>query len=93
MGNFLKCQGYKLPAIKIGQDNQSTIKLIERGQPASQRTKHINISYFFLKDRIKDKEIEIVYVPTDQMVADLLTKPLQGTKFRMLRSKLLNEKE
>ena len=93
MGNFLKHQGYNLPAIKIGQDNKSTIKLIERGQPASQRTKHINISYFFLKDRIMNKEIEVVYIPTDEMAADLLTKPLQGAKFRMLRRKLLNERE
>ena len=34
--------------------------------------------------------LEIVYTPTDDMIADILTKPLQGDKFRILRQLLLN---
>ena len=35
-------------------------------------------------------ELELEYLPTDDMLADLLTKPLQGEKFRCLRDELLN---
>ena len=39
-----------------------------------------------MKDRIEDGEIEIVYCPTDQMVGDYFTKPLQGKKFKDFRN-------
>lgn len=47
-------------------------------------------SFFFAYDRAKKGEITIKHMPTDDMLADFLTKPLQGEKFRMMRSKLLN---
>ena len=43
-----------------------------------------------MKDRIDSGEINVEYMPTDEMIADMLTKPLQGEKFRMLRAKLMN---
>jgi hypothetical protein len=87
---FLIDQGYKDRSAIIFQDNQSTIQLINNGRSNSERTRHINIRYFFLHDRIKEKEITIIYKPTDEMLADLLTKPLQGEQFRHLRNLLLN---
>ena len=89
--NFLIHQGYKVNPVVIGQDNQSTIHLINRGRPASLRTRHINIRYFFLKDLIDRGEVLIKYVPTNEMIADLMTKPLQGHQFLVLRRMLLNE--
>jgi len=91
MRNFLIQQGYKVNPVIIGQDNQSTIQLINRGRPASLRTRHINIRYFFLKDLIDRGEVLVKYVPTNEMVADLMTKPLQGNQFLVLRKMLLNE--
>ena len=44
------------------------------------RTKHIDIRYHFIRDHI-DKEIDIVYCPTKEMVADILTKPLARPAF------------
>ena len=35
-------------------------------------------------------ELKIEYLPTEEMVADVLTKPLQGDLFRRMRNKLLN---
>jgi hypothetical protein len=88
---FLQSQGYSLedPAI-IYQDNKSAIALINKGRSTSERTRHINIRYFFLKDRIESKEIKIEFLPTECMIADILTKPLQGELFRIQRNKLLN---
>lgn len=78
------------PAI-IFEDNMSTISLIEKGRSHHRATKHINIRYFFLKDRIDNKEIKIEYKSTQDMIADIFTKPLQGTLFKKVRALLLNE--
>ena len=87
--NFVIAQGYDLPPVRIGQDNQAVIHSIQRGVPA-ERSRHVDIRYFWLKDRAESGEVLIEYVPTEDMVADLLTKPLQGEIFRRLRDLLLN---
>ena len=87
--NFVIAQGYDLPAVRIGQDNQAVLQSIQRGVPA-ERSRHVDIRYFWLKDRAESGEVLIEYVPTEDMVADMLTKPLQGEIFRRLRDLLLN---
>lgn len=88
--DFLLHQGYVMKAANVYQDNTSTIALAEKGRSTSERTRHVNVRYFFVKDRIENGEIIITYLPTSEMVADILTKPLQGELFRNLRNKLLN---
>ena len=88
--DFLANQGYNTGPANIYQDNQSTIKLVEKGKSTSEKTRHINIRYFFIKDRVDNGELIIRYLPTDHMIADILTKPLQGTLFIKLRNLLLN---
>ena len=88
--SFLIGQGLELGPVRTWQDNKSTILLAERGKTSSPRTKHIAVRYFFLKDRIQQGELNIQYLPTGEMVADILTKPLQGEHFRRLRALLLN---
>jgi len=90
MRDFLIAQGYDVGPALIYQDNKSTIALAEKGRSTSERTRHINTRYFFVKDRIESGELELQYLPTDEMIADVLTKPLQGEKFRFLRNSLLN---
>ena len=50
------------------------MKLFEKGRLTSSRTRHIHIRYFFIKDRVESGEVCISYMPTEDMVADLLTK-------------------
>ena len=88
--NLLESQGYPQPPALVYQDNQSTIQLICNGRSNSERTRHVDIRYFFLHDRITTGDIDIVYLPTTDMIADILTKPLQGGLFRKLRKQLLN---
>jgi hypothetical protein len=78
------------PSAIVMEDNKSTIALLKVDHVQSQRTKHINIRYFFLKDRMAKGEVFIRYMDTENMIADILTKPLQGTLFSYLRAKLLN---
>ena len=87
---FLEGQGYNIGPAKIYEDNTSAIKLAENGRSNSSRTRHIAIRFFFISDRINSKEIVVEYMKTQDMIADILTKPLQGALFRRLRSMLLN---
>ena len=88
--DFLIEQGHAIGPAVVYQDNQSTMKLAERGSAASQRTRHIAIRFFFVHDRMASGEIAIEYMPTGHMLADILTKPLQGILYRRLRGALTN---
>jgi hypothetical protein len=86
---FLEAQGYGTNSL-LYQDNQSTMRLAENGKASSgKRTRHINIRYFFITDRIAKKEVAIQYCPTKQMVADYFTKALQGALFYKFRDQIL----
>jgi hypothetical protein len=77
---------------KIYQDNMSTIALADKGRSTSSRTRHIAIRYFFVKDKVDQGEVEIEYLCTEDMRADILTKPLQGELFRKMRAALMGIK-
>ena len=88
---FLKAQGYKIDSTIVYQDNQSAILLEKNGkESSSRRTRHMNIRYFFITDRVKSGEVTIKYCPTKEMVADHFTKPLQGEAFYNFRSVIMN---
>jgi hypothetical protein len=91
--NFLEAQGFDVKPAKIYQDNQSTLALIKSGKSNSERTRHIAIRFFFVADRVACNEIKLEYMPTEHMLADILTKPLQGSKFLRARKLLLNWNE
>ena len=82
-------QGYFVGAIKVWQDNMPTIAFVKIGKSTSHRTKHIAVRYFFMKEKIDEGEIEVEYIPTLQMLADMFTKPQQGELFRVMRTKVL----
>ena len=50
----------------------------------------MNVRYFFVTDKVKNKEMRIEHCPTNDMIADYFTKPLQGSLFYKLRSLILN---
>ena len=79
--NFLIAQGYGMPPVTILQDNQSCMALIDRGRSAAERTRHIHIRYFWVKERVDTGEAKIEYLRTEDMYANVLTKPLQGSQF------------
>jgi hypothetical protein len=88
---FLEAQGFTVDDSIINQDNQSSILLEKNGRgSSSKRTRHINIRYFFVADRVAAGEVKIQYCPTGDMLADFFTKPLQGSIFRKFRDFILN---
>lgn len=68
----------------INEDNQGTIKLIE-SERNEKRSKHIDIKYCFIRGLAKEKKIKMKYCPTENMIADALTKPLSTTKLVKFR--------
>ena len=87
---FLKCQGIEISNNVVEQDNESAIKLEKNGRwSAGKRSKALNVRYFFISDQIEQGNVSVEYKPTGEMVADFLTKPLQGSGFKKFRSQLM----
>jgi hypothetical protein len=82
---FLIHHGVSIGPAIVYQDNQSTIFLDNRGKSTCERTRHVKIRHFFISHYIEEKEIILQYLPTGEMIADLLTKPLHGSLFEKLR--------
>ena len=81
----MESQGYPLQII-LYQDNQSAIKMEKNGRNScTGNSRHVNIRYFFVKDKVDSGEVKIEFCPTEQMLADYFTKPLQGELFRRYR--------
>jgi hypothetical protein len=90
---FLEAQGFLVDENTLYQDNQSAIKIENNGKSSGgQKTKHMDIRYFFIKDRLKSEGIKVEYCPTGMMIADFFTKPLQGNLFRKFRDIVLGYK-
>jgi hypothetical protein len=79
--NFVIAQGYQCGPLIIYQDNLSCMALVERGRSAAEHTRHIDIRYFWVKERVDQGEAIIKHLGTKDMYANLLTKPLQGAQF------------
>ncbi len=87
---FMEAQGYVIDKNILYQDNKSAILLETNGKKSSsKRTRALNIRYFFLTDQVEKGNVQIEYCPTDDMVGDFHTKPLQGEKFRKFRNDIL----
>lgn len=88
--NFLIQQGYNMEEALVFQDNVSTIALALKGRSTNNKMRHIAIRYYFVKDRIESGEVKVVYLCTEDMVADYFTKPLQGELFKKFRAIIMN---
>ncbi|MFO0001176.1 MAG: hypothetical protein ACK559_08600, partial [bacterium] len=73
-------QGVMLDPPMIFQDNKSTIILSEQGG-GKFRNKHLLATQAVVKQAVEQQDVIISSVHTDNMIADLLTKPLEGRKF------------
>ena len=69
------------------EDNQAAIQL-SRNPKFHNRTKHIDVAFHFVREKVQDKSIHVVYCRTDEMLADILTKGLPRQTFEKLRKQL-----
>ena len=87
---FMEAQGYEVNDNVLFQDNKSAILLEKNGKRSSgKRTRALNIRYFFLTDQAAKGNLSIDYCPTDEMIGDFFTKPLQGAKFLKFKKMIM----
>ena len=87
MKNQLLDYGLNFSHIPIFCDNQSAIAMT--GNPVQHSmTKHISIRYHFIREHVEEGTIELKFVPTDQQLADIFTKPLSEATFTRLVNEL-----
>ena len=88
---FMQAQGHKIVDNVIYQDNQSAMLLENNGRMScGRRTRAINVRFFAVTDQIQQGSVRVEHCPTEDMVADFFTKPLQGSQFRKMRGLILN---
>ena len=86
---FLKAQGYDFK-LESHQDNKSGMKMERNGRRScGKKSKHIDIRYFWCKDYIEKGEVSLVYCPTELMIGDFFSKPVQGGLFRRMRAVIM----
>jgi hypothetical protein len=68
-------------------DNQSCIRLSEHPM-FHERSKHIEIKYYFIRDKVEEGEVKLQHISTDEKTTYILTKPLSRINFAYLRDKL-----
>jgi len=86
---FLSHQGYTLPPTVIWEDNKSCIDLLTKPRHNAQRTRHLDIRYFYARELQELGMIDIKFAPTDDMEADLLTKGWVGPIFTKLAARMI----
>jgi hypothetical protein len=87
---FMEAQGYPITSNVVWQDNEGAEKMAKNGKlSCSSKSRHINIKFFWIADRVKQGKMTIKHCPTDIMLADFFTKPLQGKKFNMFREVIM----
>jgi len=87
MKNQLLDYGLKYTKTPIMCDNTSAIA-ISHNPVMHSKTKHIDIRYHFIRDHVMKGDIEIHFIPTDQQLADVFTKPLDEKTFKRLIGEL-----
>ena len=75
--------------IVLFEDNKACIDY-SKNSTNHQRTKHISVRYHFIRDLITDKVLHLQAIPTEENIADILTKPLDKRIFQYLRSKFMS---
>ena len=71
----------------IDCNNQGAIAL-SKDNKFHQQMKHIDVRYHYIHAAVEDGKIKVKYIPTDQNLADIFTKPLPKTKFRRFTAML-----
>ena len=91
---FLEEQGCLDTTTVVYQDNTSSILLERNGQSSStKRMKHMHIRYFYVTEQVHNKAIHITHCPTEEMVANFFTKPLQGSLFTKMHNYVMGNEE
>jgi len=76
--------GSPMEKLTVFEDNQSAIQMTKNPQFHG-RTKHIEIKYHFIRELVSTEVVQLQYCPTEEMIADMLTKGLPYEQFTKLQ--------
>jgi hypothetical protein len=79
---FLEELGFPQKSTVLFEDNQACI-LLSRNPQLHSRTKHIQIRYHFIREKVSSKEITLQYISTKDQLADMFKKSLPGYLLRL----------
>ena len=85
----LNCEYTQRISHNIYQDNKSAIWWLSTEKSKHRRSRHILIKTTYIKEKIIYGDIVLEYLSTDEMVANVLTKPLQGEKFQQFIKRII----
>jgi hypothetical protein len=69
----------------VYQDNMSTLALVRNDKTKQQRTRHLNVKYFAIRERVRERYINLIHLNGSDMIADILTKSVDvSTLHRLL---------
>jgi hypothetical protein len=68
-------------------DNSAAVKLAQNPE-FHRRTKHIDVKYFFVREKVSDGSMNICQIATEHQVADIMTKPLNKVRLSELCDKM-----
>ncbi|XP_057545880.1 secreted RxLR effector protein 161-like, partial [Amaranthus tricolor] len=83
----LRDLGIDLKGIPIKCDNTSAI-CITKNPVQHSRTKHIEVRHHFIRDHVEKGNISLSFIPTENQLADIFTKPLSVDRFAYIRMEL-----
>jgi len=75
----------------IYQDNKSAI-LLTQNKGQHKRSKHFGIEFDAVRESVREKEIEVKYLDTQNMPADMLTKSLAKAAFNKHKEAVMGER-
>jgi len=84
MKTLLGDYGFSQDTMVINCDNTSAIN-ISKNPVQHSRTKHVYIRHHFLRDLVESKVVSLSFISTENQLADIFTKPLDGSKFESPR--------
>ncbi|GFV30547.1 retrovirus-related Pol polyprotein from transposon TNT 1-94 [Trichonephila clavipes] len=83
----LKCEQFINNAVTLNSDSQAAIQWI-KGTRSSNKSRHMNLRFHFIKDLIEDTVIQLEYVQTEFLIADFLTKAMNVEKLEYSMQKI-----
>ena len=74
-------------SITLHVDNKGAI-FLAKNQMQEHRSKHIDIRYHFIQEKVEEKIINVVHVPTQEQLADIMTKIVTFNTFVKMRKQI-----
>ena len=87
--NLINTIGFRCNECVMYEDNMAAIKIIEGGIETMNKTKFMRVRMANVKEIINENGVKLKHCPTERMIVDILTKPIGGKRFKVLRDEML----